>query len=341
MAILRLGVRSIARTRTTGVEKEWTMSKSRRCSRWASTLAATAALDAAVLSGSGEAAVGEVLRTTALPSAANCNSDGTDFGTALTVVPGGKAGFPGVPILAVTSCVSTASKLFFLDASTNPATLKTSVTTSLVRWDALSYRPDKGDLLGCHQTVDGATFTSLYAIHFSPFDPVATGGIATFLVSGPSGSTCAGIAWDPKDKTIYQASTNVAAGGSRAVLRYSPPNTETVTSIPSGCAGPVAGVGIAGVSLFVACEAVTPIDGTPIPASIRQLDKANGTSVRVLGGPSIPAAASGVPDDPGPFVGYPRRLRASGRPVRTERRRSACVSGGVRPGDRRRAGRGR
>jgi hypothetical protein len=227
-----------------------------------------------------------------------------DFGTALTVVPGGKAGFPGVPILAVTSCVSAASKLFFVDTSTNPATFKTSVTTSpKVRWDALTYRPDKGDLLGCN----GGDGTSLYVIHFSPFDPVATGGSATFLVSGPSGSTCGGIAWDPKDKTVYQASTNVVTnadgtGTSFAVLHYAPANRAAATSIPSGCAGPVAGVGVAGVSLFVACEAVVPLEGPITPASIRQLDKANGNVVRALTGESIPAVASGVPDDPGTFA---------------------------------------
>src|SRR3989441_2020144 len=276
------------------------MSKRRRSVPSVIALGMMIAVIGAALSGRGEAAVGDVLRTTTVPGTADCgNADVADFGSPLAVVPGGKAGFPGIATLAVTSCRSEGSTLFFLDTSTDPATLKNSVSTSVnARWDALTYRPDTGDLLGC-TSGDG---TALYVIHFSPFDPVATGGSTTFLVSAPSGSTCDGIAWDPKDKTAYQASTNVGPDGSVAVLHYSPANVAAVMSIPSGCAGPVGGVGVAGVSLFVACDAVASRVGPDVPASIRQLDKANGNLVRSLNGASIPAVASGVPDDPGTFA---------------------------------------
>src|SRR4030095_3547323 len=66
-----------------------------------------------------EAAVGDVRRTIAIPGAAQC---GTGPGTALTIVPGGKAGFPTIPILLVSSCVavseggSASILIFFTDA---------------------------------------------------------------------------------------------------------------------------------------------------------------------------------------------------------------------------------
>ncbi|PYM37779.1 MAG: hypothetical protein DME15_00025 [Candidatus Rokuibacteriota bacterium] len=69
-------------------------------------------------------------------------------------------------------------------------------------------------------------------------------------------------------------------------------------TIPSGCTTPVAGIGVAGVSLFVACAA--PTGG---PSTIRQLDKASGNLVRSF---TLPAGVTmvdpaGVPDDPASF----------------------------------------
>src|SRR5258705_7446236 len=54
--------------------------------------------------GVGEAAVGDVLATVTIPAAANCATDGSDYGEVLAVVPGGKLGFPGTPTLVVTNC---------------------------------------------------------------------------------------------------------------------------------------------------------------------------------------------------------------------------------------------
>src|SRR5687767_3678043 len=82
----------------------------------------------------GHAAVGDALATVTLPVTTNCASEGTDYGTALAVVPGGKMGFQSTPTLLATSCITfvptgeigttAVSKIFFVDPSTNPATLK-------------------------------------------------------------------------------------------------------------------------------------------------------------------------------------------------------------------------
>src|SRR5438132_12694857 len=94
-----------------------------------------------------EAAVGDVFPPVAIPAGALCAGDS---GTAVAVVPGGKAGFPQIPVLLVTSCQD---KLRFLNPANSAApvlTLTTSVTVS-GGWKALTLRPDKGDLLACQQ----------------------------------------------------------------------------------------------------------------------------------------------------------------------------------------------
>src|SRR6266571_1823596 len=293
--------------------------------KWA-VLGLVVALSLGTLVRSAEAAVGDVIANVSIPPSANCGTDiAPNFGTALAIVSGGKAGFPAIPTLVVTSCFtpsdgSSQSRLFFLDPSTDPATVVKTLTTSpVVEWHSLALRADTGDLLACHETVGTTTTTSLYAIHFSPFDatpPTALGvATATLLQSGPSGSTCDGIAWDTKDKTIYQTSTTFdTPSGSFNVLHFAP-GSKTVTSIPSGCGNVlVGGIGIAGVSLFVGCSQ-PPIIGsldldivpvalqTPPPASIMQLDKATGTLVtgRSLNLPAGMVDPAGVPDDPSSF----------------------------------------
>ena len=263
-----------------------------------------------------EAAVGDVIKTVTIPGDANC---GSDFGTALAVVSGGKAGFPAIPSLVVISCFtpsdgSSQSRLFLLDPVTsNPsatsAVLKTTISTSVVTpWNALAFRADTGDLLGC--TAVSSTFLSslsiasaqttpgrgdLYVLHFSPFDPAGAPGTATPLFTGSAGSNCNGIAWDSKNKTIYQTSS------SPNILHLTPTGAAAVpATIASGCTTPVAGIGIAGVSLFVACAA--PSGGVP---TIRQLDKASGSLVRSFS-VTLPAGMTmvdpaGVPDDPASF----------------------------------------
>src|SRR5438552_4011628 len=108
--------------------------------------------------GAAEASVGQTLKSVTMPdspgNSANCAFEGADFGTAVTIVPGGKAGFPKIPILLVTSCnvfgEGTAAVLFFIDPST--ATVVKTLTTSVTPdfgWQALTPRADQGDLMGC------------------------------------------------------------------------------------------------------------------------------------------------------------------------------------------------
>jgi metallopeptidase family M12-like protein/thrombospondin type 3 repeat protein len=286
------------------------------------------ALALGTFGGPAEAAVGDPLSQSVVPNAANCNA-ATDFtanfGVALAVVPGGKLGFPSIPTLLVTSCVAPfegPSRLFFLDPSTNPATVVGNVsTTTTLSWDGLAFRADTADLLACHET---GTSSSLYVIHFSPYDTVAAPGNTSVLTGGPVGSTCDGVAWDVKDKTIYQTSTNAALNGSLNVLHYSPANPAGATSIPSGCGTNVlmGGLGVAGVSLFVGCTNqvfvppaviglaskvmsdvdVITVQTVTLTPSIRQLDKTNGNLVRTLTGINIPAFAAGLADDPTTFA---------------------------------------
>jgi len=276
------------------------------------------ALALATATRAADAAVGDVIKNVSIP--AGCSvSESTDFGTAVAIVSGGRAGFPAIPSLVVISCVTSSegaqSRLFFLDPVTSDpsataAVLKTTISTSVVTpWNALAYRADTGDLLGCTNISGGPVLTSLsiastsstpahgdlYVIHFSQFDPAGAPGTATLLFAGPAGSNCNGIAWDTKNKTVYQTS----AGSN--ILHLTATGVAAVpATIPSGCTTPVAGIGVAGVSLFVACAA--PTGG---PSTIRQLDKANGNLVRSFS-VNLPAGMTmvdpaGVPDDPASF----------------------------------------
>jgi hypothetical protein len=220
-------------------------------SRFVTQLTAMTGLVAlSVFAGLGNAAagVGDSRGTVLIPGGAKCGEGET--GTAVLSIPGGKAGFPAIPTLLVTSC---SNKLFLLDPSSDTATLVKTITTTVSPangWGALTLRADKGNLLACTVT---ATGTDVYSIDFSPFNTVAD-GTATKIRSAPAGpagsttSTCAGIAWDPATKTIYQSTTGPA------VIRY-PETGNALAPIGSGCPAGVAtgGVGIAGTSLFVGC----------------------------------------------------------------------------------------
>ena len=237
-----------------------------------------------------EAAVGDVLWTVNIPAGgvgtvgAQCT--GGSSGSAVAVVPGGKLNFPRFQSLLVTSCVESGqAKLFFLDPSTNPATLVTTLNTILptgvtldAGWESLALRPDKVDLVGCG-LVGGSP--KIYSIDFNKITPNTTvDGTATLLFQGPAGSTCQGLAWDvtSNPKTIYQSSS----GTSPNVLHLSDTGGSIAGSVPSGCAGPTTGVAVGMVSaeapafsgsvLFVACpDAMTP--------EIRQIKRADGTAV--------------------------------------------------------------
>ena len=103
-----------------------------------------------LLGGAAEADVGDVLWTVDIPVAAQCAGNS---GSAVAVVPGGKLNFPKFQSLLVTSCVvGGQAKLFFLDSSTNPATLVSTLDTSVTPtagWESLALRSDKVDLIGC------------------------------------------------------------------------------------------------------------------------------------------------------------------------------------------------
>src|SRR5262249_10720199 len=136
------------------------------------------------------AAPGDLRETVTVPFGVATACDGGDVGTALTLVPGGKAGFPDSKTLLVTSCVSTPTEspsqinLYFTDpvfcadvecvpAATIRRTLTTifpSTATAAQKptngWQALVLRGDKGDIMACG--VNG-TSTVLWSIDFSPF----------------------------------------------------------------------------------------------------------------------------------------------------------------------------
>jgi hypothetical protein len=250
-----------------------------------------------------EATVGEVRSRTSVPFDAQCSEN---TGTALALVPGGKAGFPTRPVLLVTSCVrsvgdTTETDLFFSDpfggdGATLVKTLVTSFPSTATAaskptngWEALVLRSDKGDLLACGTN---GTSTVLWSIDFSPFNSIADGS-ATFLRNGPAGSSCGSIAWDPSDSTVYQTP---ASGFS--VFHSKNDGTALLPVVPSTGEGPVCttvitGLGIAGTSLFVACQG--------LPPTVAQLYKVGGGLVRSFSFPcdgcTGPLVLTGVPDD--------------------------------------------
>ena len=226
---------------------------SARSSQFVNRFTATAliVLSVFVSIGGAEGAVGDSRGTVGIPSGSLCPGpfESSVSGTASLMIPGGKAGFPNVLAILVTSCQG---KIFLLNPATEPGTLLKTITPTVIPtngWGALALRADKGDLLACTVTTTG---TDVYSIDFSPFNLVAD-GTAVKIRSAPAGptgsalSTCAGIAWDPQTDTIYQ-NTN-----GPAVLRY-PASGNALTPFASGCPGATAGIGIAGTSLFVGCQ---------------------------------------------------------------------------------------
>jgi hypothetical protein len=223
--------------------------------------------------------VGDVLATVDLPAAAQCG------GTAVAVVPGAKFGFPKIPVLLVTSCgVGLQAQLFFLDPSTNPATLVQSQTNPLSApvptggsWGALTYRADQTDLLAC-TAVNNNSSTAIYSIDFAPapFNNVPDGTTTLLTPTAVANTTCNGLSWDLSNVTAngvlqpgaLYLSPSTGTQISRVVLPSS------TTTISSGCTNSVIAVGVAGRSLFVVCPP-TIIEG---PTTIQQLDKTTGAA---------------------------------------------------------------
>ena len=282
--------------------------KSGRCVTWMA-LGFLAAAAIGICTPAAEAVVGDVLHTLNLPAAAQC---GTGSGSAVAVVPGGKLNFPKFHSLLVTSCVvGVQAKLFFLDPSTNPATLVTTLDTSVTPtagWESLALRSDKVDIIGCGMV---AGSPKIYSIDFNKIAPNTTAdGLATLLFTGPAGSTCQGLAWDvtSNPKTIYQSSS----GASPNVLHLSDTGAPIAGSVSSGCLGPMTGVAVGVVSaemlafsgsvLFVACPERD--DSTPEIHQIKRADGALVTSVELpTGSFALPTPVPGdVECDPVTFA---------------------------------------
>ncbi len=238
------------------------------------------------------AATGDILRTVTVGAAADC---GSQEGTSLALVQGSKVGFPEHPVLLVTSCLASGGSasakdkratLYFLDP-TDPLvdpvssgsvvkTIKTRIgsatTAPGLGWAQLALAADKGLLLGC------GTDGSLYTIDFSALNQV-TDGTTTQVPKPAAATTCAGLAWDPSNNTIYQAS-----GGT--IFHFTttggpPPGSPSSFSAPTGCV--VSGLNVVGGVLLVTC------DGS---ATVRRVDKATGVPL-----PAYPVFASTAFDD--------------------------------------------
>lgn len=212
---------------------------------------------------SASAAVGDLLQTVSIPAAAQCSSG---LATSLAIIPGSALSMSDKRILLVTSCFDSgaqASELYFLDPSTNPATLVKTISTSPTPsegWGSLAYRGDKGDMLACGNEPDGTH--AVYAVNITPFDGTANDGAATFLFNAAPGlDICDGVAWDTGDNTIFQ-SPDV----NDTIFHYSETGTLLGSiPVPAGC--PNSGVAVGGSSLFAACNGVL---------QIHQLDKTTG-----------------------------------------------------------------
>ena len=82
---------------------------------------------------SASAAVGDLLQTVDIPVGAQCSSG---LATSLAIVPGSALGMPNIRILLVTSCYDNnneageANNLYFLDPSTDPATLVRTINSN-------------------------------------------------------------------------------------------------------------------------------------------------------------------------------------------------------------------
>ena len=259
-----------------------------------------------------DAAPGDIRRRADVFDGCSDGGEGFTIGTALTLVPGGKAGFPDVSVFLVTSCreLNGQVPLFFTDADGGEGATKTLTTvfpanasaSSLPTngWEALALRADRGDLLACGRNGNA---TVLWSIDFSPFNSTPD-GTATFLRNGPSGLSCGAIAWDPSDSSVYQT----PASGLGILHSTNSGQALAPVAVPTsvGC-GTITGLGIAGTSLFVGCS-----PGGVTPPFVAQLYKVNGSLVvdtstntprkfNYSCGPGFCPATSvlrGVPDDP-------------------------------------------
>jgi hypothetical protein len=221
--------------------------------------------------GQGVAAVGDVLRTIAVGAAADCSAVNPGIGTSVAVVQGTKVGFPQFPILLVTSCLASGGSqtakgqratLDLLDPATGSVVksfqtkLGNSVDAPGNGWAQLVLAANKGLLYGC------GTDGSLYTIDYFSTNAVADGTVTQ--KSKPSAATsCAGLAWDPSNLSIYQSigSTIFHFNPEGGAVPGNPPAS---FNAPTGCS--VVGLTVVGGVLLVACGDHT----------VKRLEKVNG-----------------------------------------------------------------
>src|SRR5262245_30898468 len=233
-----------------------------------------------VAPGQAVAAVGDVLRTIAAGgsapnSPADCPNVVTgSIGTSVAIVQGTKAGFPQYPVLLETSSVASGNNptaknqratLYLLDPATGSVvtTIQTKSGNSVFApgngWAQLVLAANKGLLYGC------GTDGSLYTIDYFSTNNVPDGTVTQ--KSKPSAATsCAGLAWDPSNLSIYQSIGST-------IFHFNPeggvvpgnPTPPASFSAPSGCA--VTGLSVVGGVLLVACGDHT----------VKRLEKVNGT----------------------------------------------------------------
>ena len=213
---------------------------------------------------------GDVLRTVSVGLPAACLPS---VGTSLAIVQGSKVDLPQYPILLVTSCFASGgsgsakakrASLYFLDPATGTVvkTIQTRLGTSVFApgqgWAHLVLAPDKGVLFGCGD--EG----SVYSIDYSVFT-AATDGTLTAVPKPAAAITCAGLAWDPSNNTLYET-----IGGTifHFDITGSSPGFPASFPTPSGCIA--SGLSVVGGVLEVACSG---------GVTVRRLDKLTGAPI--------------------------------------------------------------
>ena len=237
---------------------------------------------------------GDVLAAFVLPPQAQCPAAaGGLSGTSLAVVPD-----PTVPgkVNLVVSCANSQT-LFLIDPTASPPVVRDMIVTDISSheyWGALSYRPDRGDLLGCA----GNTMTGGARIMRISFKPDALDrGSAAFMFDAIQGvsnsSSCTALAWDASDDTIWQEGCcgpellhHYSETGTHLGFAFTTAHASAGTMNPDECT--VVGLHATGDSLYFACT-----DGLG-PDRFQQRNKAHMNNdqhfseLASLVGPNIP-----------------------------------------------------
>jgi hypothetical protein len=200
---------------------------------------------------------GDILSTIALPMAAQCPDNGGGFfGSSLAVVP--DENVPG-KINLIVSCFNS-RQLFRIDPTTNPPALIETINTNISNnewWGAFSFRPDRGDLLGCagNNATGGARIMRINIFGMNK-------GNSVFMfnaVQGASNSaSCTAMAWDASDDTVWQEGCcgpellhHFTEAGVEMAPAFITAHSQVGTMNPEECT--VLGLHATGNSLFFSC----------------------------------------------------------------------------------------